>query len=363
MSLFILRFGIPSRTSKCLQFRNCQSFVRWHSMLNSQALVFDEHGEPNKVLKLKELNLNHGATSGQIKIKMKAAPLNPSDTFSIQGTYPLKPSLPGVAGHAGVGEVTEVGENVNSLSVGDWVVPLESALGTYRSQGIFNAEDWHKVPSDIPLECASCLTINPPTALGMLEAFTDLQEGDVVVQNGATGDVGKNVIQLCKAKNVKSVNIIRQSPDFEHKVQLLKGLGADIVSTEDAVRNEHKQAGLPPPKLAINCIGGESATTMAKMLVPGGFHVTYGAMGGGYLSVPPALLIFRDINVRGFWVSGGYARRIGKEGKAALFDRCVEYMKRGLMKPTVKWFELAEFEEAFKSSVQPHKTYTVMFKM
>lgn len=43
--------------------------------------------------------------------------------------------------------------------------------------------------------------------------------------------------------------------------------------------------------------------------------VTYGAMSQQPLSIPPSLLIFKDLRLRGFWLTGGYAKA-GREGKA-----------------------------------------------
>ena len=44
---------------------------------------------------------------------MLAAPINPADLNTIEGTYPKKPSLPAVGGNEGVGEVCLVGANVS----------------------------------------------------------------------------------------------------------------------------------------------------------------------------------------------------------------------------------------------------------
>jgi hypothetical protein len=64
-------------------------------------------------------------------------------------------------------------------------------------------------------------------------------------------------------------------------------------------------SGLPPPVLALNCVGGSSATAIAKILSHGATHVTYGAMSLQPLSPPTSLLIFKGISFRGFWISGG----------------------------------------------------------
>ena len=47
----------------------------------------------------------------------------------------------------------------SSLQVGDWVVPLEPALGTWRERGVFKAAHFHRVPKDIPLDEAATLCI------------------------------------------------------------------------------------------------------------------------------------------------------------------------------------------------------------
>lgn len=48
---------------------------------------------------------------------------------------------------------------VSGLSVGDWVVPLEPAVGTWRREGTFPAASFHRIPSNIPPEAAAMLCI------------------------------------------------------------------------------------------------------------------------------------------------------------------------------------------------------------
>lgn len=99
---------------------------------------------------------------------------------------------------------------------------------------------WHKVSKNVPMEYAATITVNPLTALLMLEDIVKLKSGtfrlysfcvsvyvflffffwlfpdcspgligDTIVQNGATSIVGQCVIQLAKVKGINNVNIIR----------------------------------------------------------------------------------------------------------------------------------------------------------
>ncbi|KAG1652919.1 hypothetical protein FOA52_007512 [Chlamydomonas sp. UWO 241] len=148
---------------------------------SAHALVFDAPGEPQSVLSLRELPVVPPG-EGEISVRFLLSPINPSDINTVEGKYPLRPELPGVPGHEGVGEVTALGPKVDGLSIGDRVVPLEACVGTWRSVGTFPVASFHRVQSDISLEAAATLCINPPSALAMLERFVTMSPGDVVVQ-------------------------------------------------------------------------------------------------------------------------------------------------------------------------------------
>eukprot|EP00878_Enallax_costatus_P043859 GHUV01051957.1.p2 GENE.GHUV01051957.1~~GHUV01051957.1.p2 ORF type:complete len:202 (+),score=70.47 GHUV01051957.1:912-1517(+) len=192
----------------------------------------------------------------------------------------------------------------------------------------------------------------------MLESIVELQPGDVVVQNGATSAVGQHVIQFAKAKGLKTVNVIRDRPNWDATVSWLEDMGADLVTTEDKLKADLAAAGLAAPKLALNCIGGSQAAAIAKVLAPGGFHVTYGAMSMQPLVPPVPLLIFRDITFKGFWITGGWAKRAGPDAQRALLDRVADHYKKGhITPPEIKEFPLSRYLEALEAAQAQKKTY------
>ncbi len=78
----------------------------------------------------------------------------------IEGKYPVKPSLPAVAGFEGVACVRAVGAAVGaSFAPGDWVIPVAPGVGTWRQHGCFAASGWHKVANDIPVDAAATLFV------------------------------------------------------------------------------------------------------------------------------------------------------------------------------------------------------------
>ena len=52
----------------------------------------------------------------------------------VEGVYGIKPKLLAVGGNEGVAVVTAIGSGVNSLSVGDWVIPFRAGFGTWRKR-------------------------------------------------------------------------------------------------------------------------------------------------------------------------------------------------------------------------------------
>ena len=166
------------------------------------------------------------------------------------------------------------------------------------------------------------MVINPPTALRLLEEYESLQAGDTVIQTGATSAVGKYVIQLAKHKGLNTINLIRDRPNRREIERELKELGATAVVTSSELPALMREWQHPAPKLALDCVCGEAATAAAKALAPGGTLVVYGAMSQQPLTISPGQLIFRDIRVRGFWLTGGYAKmKDGCKAKEQLVDR------------------------------------------
>ncbi|KAI5069120.1 hypothetical protein GOP47_0015421 [Adiantum capillus-veneris] len=233
---------------------------------------------------------------------MLAAPINPSDINRIEGVYPIGPSPPAVGGNEGVGEVIAVAEGVQNLAVNDWVIPAKAGLGTWRTYVVKEETDWCKVRKDVPIEYAATAFINPCTALRMLEDFVPLSEGDVVVQNGATSIVGQCVIQLAHLRGLETTNIIRDRPGVEEVKRRLKVLGASGIFTENELDPKELPAFFKDAKLGLNCVGGNTATSVMKLLRENGTMVTYGGMSKKPITVSTSAMIFKGIELKGFWL-------------------------------------------------------------
>lgn len=252
----------------CSQGRTTSSYSAFSEPSRVRALVYGNHGDPAKVIQLKNLELT-AVEGSDVHVKMLAAPINPSDINMIQGNYGLLPKLPAVGGNEGVGQVIAVGSSVSGLKPGDWVIPANAGLGTWRTEAVFSEEALIGVPKDIPLQSAATLGVNPCTAYRMLVDFEQLQPGDSVIQNASNSGVGQAVIQIASALGLKTINVIRDRPDIKKLTDRLKDLGADYVLTEEELRMPETKnifKDLPLPRLALNCVGGKSSTELLRHL-------------------------------------------------------------------------------------------------
>jgi hypothetical protein len=83
------------------------------------------------------------------------------------------------------------------------------STGTWRTYIAKEESAWCLVAKDVPEKYAATVSVNPCTALRMLQDIVDLKPGASVVQNGATSMVGQCVIQLARINDLHTINLIR----------------------------------------------------------------------------------------------------------------------------------------------------------
>ena len=167
---------------------------------------------------------------GQVRLRVRAAAVNPTDTHLRQGDYagrdPVK-TPPWVPGMDVAGEVVEVGEGVDrDLSVGDAVMAVvvpTGAHGGYREDLVLSAASVSRVPAGTDAVAASTLPMNGLTARLALDQMA-LPAGSVLAVTGAAGAFGGYVVQLAKADGL---TVVADASEVDER--LVRDLGADVV--------------------------------------------------------------------------------------------------------------------------------------
>ena len=309
-------------------------------------LVFHETGKPSEVLALEPLELPP-LNNGEVRLRLLAAPINPADLNTIEGTYGVKLTLPATPGIEGVGEVVESRDP--SFAPGDHAIFL-SRSSTWATHAQVSGNTLFKLPLALDPLQAAMLKVNPATAWRLLTGFQQLRPGECIVQNASNSGVGRCVIQLAKTLGIYTINFVRR-PELHEE---LLALGADLVLSDDddgygAARDAQ---GITRAALAFNAVGGDSALRLMNLLGEGGIHITYGAMGRRPLTIPNGLLIFRDLQFRGLWVSRWIEQATPEEVTAVYGFLASEVAAGRLSQPVDSTFALENFTEAITRSMQ-----------
>jgi trans-2-enoyl-CoA reductase len=327
-------------------------------MQKIRAVVIHEHGEPQKVARIETLDLP-APGPGEVRVRLRFAPINPADLNVLEGKYPIRPTLPGTPGVEGVGVVEEIGTGVAGLATGA-IVLLPHSVGTWREACNVRAADLVAVPEAVPLEQAAMLRINPATALLMLREFVRLQPGEWIIQNAANSAVGRCVIRLARHFGWRTANVVRRAELADE----LKSEGADVVLVDgEQLGADVKTAtGGGTIRLALNAVGGDSAVRLGGALAPGGVVVTYGAMARQPLRIPNGLLIFQDIAWRGFWVSRWYRNAGASTAARVLAELCDLAASGVIATPVEAVYPLDEITAAIEHAQRSHRSGKILLR-
>ena len=317
-------------------------------MTQQKAICHHEFGRPLEVLRLEDVKQAEPQV-GEVRVRLLAATINPSDYGMIAGSYGRLRELPAVAGREGVGVVEAIGRGVTRVGVGARVRFPEA--GAWQATACMPAADLLLVPADVPIEQAAFSFINPPTAYCLLQKMVDLAPGSWVVQNAGNSTVGLAVIQMAKTMGFKTISQVRRG----ELIAPLKALGADHVVIEGSgwAKQLKELTGGEPIQLALNSIGGESASDQIKALGEGGTQVTFGGMVGDLVRFPTRFLIFNDVRLVGFWWDQ-WCQKAGSQGLNQVMSAVYGMMRDGTLKlPVEATYSFAEYEAAIKHDQQP----------
>src|SRR5205823_1367664 len=149
-----------------------------------KAVVLREFGEPERVLEVAEVPAP-APGRGEVRVRMLASPVNPSDLLMVRGEYGRRPSLPATPGFEGAG-VVEEGSGLLAWRVkGRRVAVLNAAGGNWAEQVVIPARQAVPVPDDISDEQAASFFVNPASALVMTRYVLRVPAGAWLLQTAA----------------------------------------------------------------------------------------------------------------------------------------------------------------------------------
>jgi NADPH2:quinone reductase len=312
-----------------------------------KAIVMTAIGDPD-VLKFQDIDEPEISTPTQIKVRLKAAGVNPVDTKIRRNGVFYENALPAVLGCDGAGEVIEIGSAVNQFKLGDKVWFCHGGLG--REQGNYAEytvidQRWASLmPETCSFTEAAALPLVLITAWGALFDRGGLQSGQTVLIHAGAGGVGHVAIQLAKLKGVRVITTVSS----EQKAEFSEAMGADetIIYTQvgfvDAVNTLTDGKGAD---LVFDTVG--AAVFKESILATAHFGRLVTLLDPGELSLAEArmrnLLIGFELMLTPMLRDLPEAR----DKHIEILKKCAQWVDDGLLKTHVsKELPLAEAVEA-----------------
>jgi len=241
-----------------------------------KAIVYTEYGSPD-VLQFKEV-AKPMPKANEVLIKIHAASANPAD-WHLMRAEPflarfanglLKPKNTRLGADV-AGRVEAVGSKVTQFQLGDEVfgeMHLD-VLGTFAEYLCAPEALLALKPAKLTFEQAAAVPLAAFTALQGLRDKGQIQPGQKVLINGASGGVGTFAVQIAKAFGAAEVTGVCSTRNLD----LVRSIGADHVidySKEDFTKNGQRY------DLIFDAVGNRSVTDLRRALTPAGICAVAG---------------------------------------------------------------------------------------
>ena len=233
------------------------------------------------------------------------------------------------------GQVEAVGDGVTGFKAGDQVYAnlLDHGYGGFADYVSVPVDVMALKPANLSFEEAAAVPMAATTALQGLGRHGDLQAGQQVLINGASGGVGSFAVQLAKASGAE-VTAVTSTPNLE----LVRSLGADHVldyTTTDALGSGRRYDRI------LDTVGNRSVSDLRRGLATGGKAAVTGftsvakllgvsLRGGKDVAMVQAHVTAKDLELLSELLAAGKLRpRIDRRYGFAELPAAIAYLEQG----------------------------------
>lgn len=309
-----------------------------------KAIVVREFGDPD-VMQVQEIPTPQPGP-GQVLVRIKAAGVNPADTYMRTGNYSIKPPLPYTPGADGAGVIEATGAGIAGMQAGDRVYVARTLSGTYAEYALALPAQVHPLPERISFSQGAGVFVPYGTAYRALHQIAHARAGETLLVHGASGGVGIAAVQMAAAMGMTVIGTAG-SPR-----------GLDLIKREGARHTfDHHVAGYTDE--ILKATGGRGVDVILEMLanVNLGADLKLLAVKGrvviigsrGDVSISPRDLMARTASIHGFvlW-------NIPEDENTELHASLIAGLANGSLRPIVgKELPLAEAPAAHRLVMEP----------
>lgn len=308
-----------------------------------KAILVKEFGAP-EVMELEDVPTPEVGDS-QVLVHVKAAGVNPVDTYIRAGMHAQKPALPYTPGKDAAGIVEAVGKNVTKVKVGDRVFTSAAVSGTYAELALCEEDQVHLLPENVSFEQGAGVFVPYATAFRALFQKAKGKAGETVLVHGASGGVGIAAVQWAKNAGLKVIG----TASSEAGKKLVKEQGADFVfdhSDKSYLEEIKELTNGKGVEIILEMLANSNLQKDFEVLVMFGRLVVIGNRGS--LDFNPRVVMGKDAVVFGMSLFNAPEEDL-REIYGAIYDG----LSKGFLSPIVgRTFPLAEAAEAHHAVIE-----------
>ncbi|HEX8116557.1 MAG TPA: NADPH:quinone reductase [Pyrinomonadaceae bacterium] len=309
-----------------------------------KAIRVHEFGGPD-VLKSEEV-AEPAPAAGQVVVRVRAAGVNPVDTYIRGGVHAVKPKLPYTPGLDAAGEVAAVGEGVERFAAGQRVYTAGSVTGTYAELALCDESQCHALPERVTFAQGAGVFTPYATAYRALFQRAKAAPGETVFVHGASGGVGVASVQLARAAGLRVVG----TAGTEEGRRLVVEQGAHEVldhRAPDYLEQLTRLTGGRGPDVILEMLANVNLDRDLGVLAKGGRVVVIGSRGT--VEINPRHLMTRDAAVLGLTLFN-----MTPQESASIHAALGAGLEAGTLRPVVgREFPLAEAARAHEEVLKP----------
>ncbi len=292
-----------------------------------KCVQFDQTGIPSEVLSVREVPIPEPG-EGEVRIKVTAANINPSDIMFIRGLYGIQPELPSSAGFEATGIIDKCGENTEFTRDAPVIF---TAVGVWQEYVVVSENRVFPAPVDIAPEVACQAFVNPYTAYAMI-AHSGLSKGQWLLLTAGGSAFGQFAIQMCRNKGIHTICTVRRDDQIDD----LLALGATAVVNTEKKELVHETMNLTGNGVdfVFDAVGGDLGAIALACLTQGGTMLAYGLLSLNAIPLNSGLMIFKQLTVKGFWFTS-WLTDLAKEEKIKATGEIMSLMKSGELQASI----------------------------
>lgn len=264
---------------------------------------------------------------GEVLVRVRAAGVNPYDTYMRNGTYSIKPPLPYTPGSDAAGTVEAVGLGVTSVRSGDRVYTATTLSGAYAEYALAAEAQVHPLPEKTSFAQGAGLWVPYGTAYTALHHHGAARAGETLLVHGASGGVGVAATQFARAQGL----VVLGTAGTERGLDLVRQQGAHRAfdhSKAGYTEEILKATGGKGVDVVLEMLANVNLAADLKLLAPHGRVVVIG--NRGEVSINPRELMSRRAMIRGFTLWAATA-----EESAEIHAAVAAGLENGTLRPVV----------------------------